>query len=146
MRRSLLLLVLGLVLGPVLGPVLTACGDHASTSPRGSGSPTSSVDVMPACCAARRDAHVSGVLIGIGGPVATAVQHWAGMVHVSGRTFASVRTDARGHFSLALPAGTYRFSATSPSYDDGHAECRARDAVRLRADRTTHVRVVCELK
>jgi hypothetical protein len=86
------------------------------------------------------------VLVGIGGPVRTAVQHWSGTVHLEGRVLTDLRTDARGRFSQAVPAGTYRVTATSPSYDGGRAESRVQGRVRLSADHTTHVRVVCQLK
>jgi hypothetical protein len=125
-----------LLLAPILGlliTVLTACG-HSSSR------------VEPACCPPENDSRVSGVLVGIGGPSATAVQHWPGTIRVRGTVFSRFGTDAHGHFSQALPAGTYRFTATSPSYESGHATCQASRAVRLRKHHTTHVRVVCQLR
>ncbi len=129
MRRSRFL-----VAAPALGLMLTACG-HSSSS-----------QVVPACCPAPRDAQVSGVLVGIGGPAGTAPQHWAGTIHVRGDAFTTTRTDDQGYFSLRLPAGRYRFTATSPSYDGGRAECRAVHPVRLLSHRSAHVRVVCQMK
>jgi hypothetical protein len=84
--------------------------------------------------------------VGIGGPVGAAVQHWSGTIRVSGTGFTTLRTDDRGHFSARLAAGSYRFTATSPSYDDGLGECNTLGPVRLRSHHTTHVRVVCQLK
>jgi hypothetical protein len=130
-----------LLAAPVIGLVLTACG-HASSSQ----GPAPVGENVVACCAAPSDAHVSGVLMGIGGPAGADPQHWAGTIEVSGRVFTTIRTDSRGHFSRRLPAGTYRFNATSPSYDDGQVLCRAATPVRLVAHRTTHVRVICQLK
>jgi hypothetical protein len=86
------------------------------------------------------------VLVGIGGPVRTAVQHWPGTVHLKGTVLTDFGTDPRGRFSTAVPAGTYPVTATSPSYDGGRGECRVPGGVRLSADHTTHVRVVCQLK
>ena len=104
-----------LVFLSMLGILLTAC---SSSSPRES---PSGAEVKPACCPLPLDAKVSGVLVGIGGPVRTAARHWEGTIHARGslltRTF---RTDGRGHFVARLAAGTYRFTATSPSYDDGN--------------------------
>jgi hypothetical protein len=74
------------------------------------------------------------------------VQHWAGTVHVHGLVSSTVSTDERGHFSIRLPAGRYRFTATSPSYDDGAAACVAGHAVVLRSHTTARVRVICQLK
>jgi hypothetical protein len=131
--------------GFLIVPLLTGCGSHhsdASHSPSGSPSPTP----VTACCPAPRDAHVSGVLVGVGGPSSADVQHWAGIIHVHGRVFSTVPTDGRGHFSMRLPAGSYRFTATSPSYDGGRVACRATHAVRLLSHDTSHVRVLCQLK
>lgn len=124
------------VLRPVLGvllTLLTAC--HGKTS-----------QVEPACCPPKHDARASGALVGIGGPSATAVQHWQGTIHVRGSDSSSFDTDAHGRFSVALPAGTYRFTATSPAYDGGRGRCEASGRIRLRAHHTTHVQVVCQLK
>jgi hypothetical protein len=89
---------------------------------------------------------VVGALVGIGGPVGTREQHWAGTIRVRGHSFATVATDSRGHFSVRLPAGRYRFTATSPSYDGGHATCSAVHPVRLLSHHSTQVRVICQLK
>jgi hypothetical protein len=126
--------------------VLSACGH--SSSPRVEPSPPagSSTQVAPGCCPAPRDAEVSGVLIGVGGPSSALVQRWAGTIHVHGRVFSTISTDGRGHFATHLPAGRYRFTATSPSYDEGTATCRAVHPVLLRPHATAHVRVICQLK
>ena len=87
-----------------------------------------------------------GRLVGIGGPVGTAVRHWSGTVLAKGPERRALRTDDDGRFSTTLVAGTYRFTATSPSYDGGQGECSAEGAVRLRSHHTTYVRVVCQLK
>jgi hypothetical protein len=113
--------------------LVAACGS-APTTP------------VSACCAPSADARVTGVLVGIGGPAGAGSQHWAGTIHVRGRAFTTTRTDRHGHFSLRLPAGRYRFTATSPSYDGGRAVCRAAHPVRLVSHRTTRVRVICQLK
>jgi hypothetical protein len=129
----------------LIAPLLAGCGSHhASTSHRASGSP----DPTPAiaCCFAPRGAEVSGVLVGIGGPSSTDVQHWAGTIRAHGRVLSTVRTDARGHFSMRLPAGSYRFTATSPSYDGGRAACRATPVVRVLPHEPSHVRVICQLR
>jgi hypothetical protein len=101
---------------------------------------------MPACCRPADDARISGVLVGVGGPVGTAVQHWAGTIHLKGPVPTDVHTDSRGRFSQPVPAGPYRVTATSPSYDGGRGECRIAGPLRLRAHHTTHVRVVCQMK
>jgi hypothetical protein len=128
-----------LIVSSILGILLTACDgsspDHSS----------SSVDVVPACCVTR-NTQVSGALVGIGGPVGAATQHWAGTVRVEGPVVTTFHTDDRGHFSEDLPIGTYRFSATSPSYDGGKGECRASRPVRLGSHHTAHVRIICQLK
>ncbi len=132
MRRRLL------VLPPILVVALTMLtGCHGSSS-----------EGEPACCPPpqHHDAHVSGVLVGIGGPAPGAPRHWAGTIQVHGTDDATFDTDDQGRFSRALPAGTYRFTATSPSYDGGHGTCQATGRVRLRAHRTAHVRVICQLK
>ncbi len=126
--------LLGCALGLAL-TVVTACDSR---------SPSSSQAV--ACCAPASNARVIGLLVGIGGPSGTAVQHWAGTIRVLGHTRTTVRTDGRGHFSIRLAAGRYRFVATSPTYDGGRGECRAAGPVRLRSHHTTRVRVVCQLK
>jgi hypothetical protein len=102
----------------------------------------------PACCppSPQHQASVSGVLVGIGGPAAVPPRHWAGTIRVRGSAVATFDTDDHGHFSRVLPAGTYRFTATSPSYDGGHGTCRAEGRVRLRAHHPAHVRVVCQLR
>ncbi len=87
-----------------------------------------------------------GSLVGVGGPAGTATRHWPGTIRVNGIVLTSLRTDGRGHFSGILTAGTYRFTATSPSYDGGRVECSALGPVRLHAHRTTHVRVLCQLR
>jgi hypothetical protein len=133
-----------LLVAITLGLVLTACG-HSSSSPH-SVLPSISSGVAPACCASRHDARVDLALVGIGGVAASLTQHWAGTIHVAGGRYTTARTDRRGHAHLALPAGRYTFTATSPSYDGGRGECRALRPVRLLAHRTTHVRVICQLK
>lgn len=126
MRRALLVL-------PVLGLALTGCG-HTSSS------------AVTACCPASPDATVTGVLVGVGGPVGAGVQHWAGTIQLRGRASSTVSTDDRGHFTVVLPPGVYRLRGTSPQYDEGRGSCAAPHPVRLRAHRTTHVRVVCQLR
>ena len=139
-----------LIVVPVLGIVLSACGfsssGHEASGRSPSGHPSSGDEVVPACCVPPQDAKVTGVLLGVGGPVRTAAQHWPGTIRVRGAGFTTIRTDSRGHFSAELAAGTYRFTATSPSYDAGKGECRAQGPVRLRAHHTTHVLVVCQMK
>jgi hypothetical protein len=125
--------------------VLTACGHSPSTRVLQPGRESPVGDVV-ACCPAPANASVSGALVGIGGPAGVLVQHWAGTIHVQGSEFATISTDGRGHFAMHLPAGRYRFTATSPSYDDGTATCHAVHAVVLRAHTTAHVRVICSLK
>ena len=122
-----------LLLLPFLGLLLSACGHTSSPA-------------VPACCAPADDASVAGVLVGSGGPVGAGRRHWAGTISTSGPWFTSVETDARGRFTLRLPHGVYRFTATSPQYDDGHGACTSLHQVRVRAHRTTHVRVVCQLR
>ena len=100
----------------------------------------------PCVAAPQEDARVIGRLVGIGGPVGTAVRHWSGTVLAKGSERRALRTDDDGRFSTTLVAGTYRFTATSPSYDGGQGECSAEGAVRLRSHHTTYVRVVCQLR
>ncbi len=126
MRRALVLL-------PVVGLVLTACGHTRAPA-------------APACCSAPDDSSVTGVLIGVGGPAGSRPQPWAGTVSARGDRSTTVDTDAHGHFSLSLPPGVYRFTATSPQYDDGRGSCAATRPVTVRAHRPTHVRVVCPLR
>jgi hypothetical protein len=129
-----------LVILPILAILLTACTSSSSRDSLSGG------EVEPACCPPPQDATVSGVLVGVGGPARAAVQHWSGTIHVSGAGFTTLRTDSRGHFSADLAPGTYRFTATSPSYDEGRGECMAPGPVRLRSHATVHVRVLCQLK
>jgi hypothetical protein len=131
-----------------LGILLAACSSSTSTSTSSSESSShrSSSSITDCCAPSRPDARVVGSLVGIGGPVGTAVQHWTGTIHIGSTGSTTLQTDDRGRFSAHLKPGTYRFTATSPSYDDGTAECRASGPVRLRAHEITHVRVICQLK
>jgi hypothetical protein len=89
---------------------------------------------------------ITGHLVGVGGPSGAGVQHWAGTVHVHGPVSSTVNTDAQGRFTVRLPAGRYRFTATSASYDGGRATCRALHPVVLHPGADAHVRVICQLK
>jgi hypothetical protein len=126
MRRALVVL-------PAVALVLTACA------------PTSS-PAASACCPRPDDATVTGVLVGVGGPGGASPQAWAGTISIHGTWSTTVDTDADGHFSLRLPHGRYRVTGTSPRYDDGHGACAALGKVRVRAQRTSYVRVVCQLR
>jgi hypothetical protein len=95
---------------------------------------------------ATADARVSGALVGIGGPPGAGPQHWSGTIHVLGTVDTVARTDGRAHFSVQLPAGRYRFTATSPSYDDGKALCTAPHPVRVAAHQQVQVQVICQLR
>lgn len=69
---------------------------------------------------------VTGQLVEVGGPPPGAPRGVAGTVRFSGhgRTV-SVATGADGHFAVALAAGTYTVTGTSPLYGDGHYQCQA---------------------
>ena len=120
-RRLLLLLA-------VLGLTVTGCG-HSSSHDE----------------AAPADAQVAGALVVIGGPCCHAPWHVAGTIHVHGPVVTTMRTDDHGRFSIRLPAGRYRFSATSGSMDDGRDTCTAPHPVSLEGHRTRHVRVICDI-
>jgi hypothetical protein len=121
MRAPLLLLT-------ALGLVVTGCG-HSPSQTAG----------------ASADATARGALVVVGGPCCHAAWHVAGTVHLDGPVVTSTPTDRHGRFRIQLPAGRYRFTATSPSLDDGRDVCTSPHPVDVRAHRTVHVRVVCDI-
>ena len=122
-----------LLLPAVLGLALTSCGHPSS-------------QVVPAGGPPPADAHVTGALVGVGGPPGAGPQHWSGKIHVTGRKDTTVQTDDTGHFSVDLPAGVYRFTGTSPRFNSGRGSCTARRPVTALAHQTTRVQVVCPLR
>ena len=131
-----------LLLPAVLGLALTSCGHTSSQVASGH----TSSHVVSGCCPPPAQAHVTGALVGVGGPPGAGPQHWSGKIHVKGRAYTTVQTDATGHFSLDLPAGVYRFTGTSPQYNGGRGTCAALRPVTALAHQTTRVKVVCQLR
>ena len=96
----------------------------------------------------RRDGRVVGRFLAIGGPPGAPAETQRGVVSLTGphRRVVTVAVGPDGRFSVAAPAGTYRFAGRSPQFviDDRQGTCNALHKVKVRQGRTTHANVYCQ--
>lgn len=90
---------------------------------------------------------VQGRLMHAGGPSGVGSGPWAGTLRIVGpNTDLKAKIGANGRFSILLPPGRYRVTATSPRYNSGRVPCRTTPAVtEIKADQTVSADVICSL-
>jgi hypothetical protein len=87
---------------------------------------------------------VSGVMSAVGGPSGASVEGLPGEVVFQGAAGRfTAEADPAGKFGLALPAGEYTATGTSPRYGDGEAECRAANRISVSTTDLLDVQVAC---
>jgi hypothetical protein len=90
---------------------------------------------------------VTGTIREVGGPAGFAAQI-PGTVRLratSGSVYTATTTASRA-FSIALPVGSYRVSATSPTINDGKSSCLGEQPAIVTRGGVATVRVVCSIK
>jgi hypothetical protein len=129
------LLVTALLLLP------TACGGSGpSSKPPG---PEKTLVPAPAV------GTVQGRLLHVGGPNGAHAGPWPGRLLITGSngTHLTAAIGKDGRFSILLPPGSYRVTATSPRYQGGAEPCRSEPAVTVvRKDEKSVADVVCQLR
>ena len=110
-------------------------------------------DLPPGCPqlardAPRRDGHVVGRFLAVGGPSGAPVVPQRGEVYLvtARRQVVTVAVGPDGSFSFAAPAGTYRFAGRTPQFivDGRQGSCNALHDVTISRGRTTHANVYCQ--
>lgn len=93
-----------------------------------------------------RSVLVRGSLQAVGGPAGNQAEPLNGEIQFfrHGRLIRHVRANSDGGFSAYLKAGRYAVRGSSPTYDSGHAVCRADHELVARSGRTNHVTVSCQ--
>jgi hypothetical protein len=89
---------------------------------------------------------VRGTLRMVGGPAPGVNRRISGTIKIvggSGDTW-TIHASRTADFVAHLSAGTYRISGRSPLINDGHSDCGV-VTVSVRADRTSHDDVICDI-
>jgi hypothetical protein len=88
---------------------------------------------------------VTGLLRAAGSPANATPHGLPGTIAfaASNGTIYIGRATSDGRFTVALPAGRYMVTGTSPLYNDGHAACRAASVVIVSGPQTPVIDVDC---
>jgi hypothetical protein len=90
---------------------------------------------------------IAGTLREVGGPPPGRDLTVAGVVRVEGaRGSWQGQTTPRGDFSVDVPAGTYRVTGSSPTYDNNLRDACGGGTVVVTRGHTTRVQVICPVK
>ena len=100
-----------------------------------------SVHLAAAC--AQPTGTITGHLYQVGGPAPGAPTPVPGTVYVSGEGSVAVGSD--GRFSIAVPAGTYTLSGSSPLIEDNAPGCGSRKAVTVEVGVVAKMDVICDI-
>jgi hypothetical protein len=66
-----------------------------------------------------------------------------GVISFAGPSSVTVKTDRTGRWSADIAPGTYTVTARSPKFNNGHADCAARNPVTVVRVAVTTIQVLC---